>query len=137
MANFAPAPALGDIVLCRFPQSVGVPGPKIRPALVIGVALQAHAVRVAYGTSKKLDRLYPTEFCIEQHSPGYIASGLSFPTKFDLARQVKLPFTTEWFAAVNRIPPPKPPPKLGVLHAAHFKDAQRAAIESERLRARR
>ena len=34
---WTPRPALGDIVECRFPQQVGVPGPKNQPAWVLQV----------------------------------------------------------------------------------------------------
>ena len=64
--QFNPLPASGDIVFCRFPQSVGVPGPKSRPALVVGVSKDDHAVQVIYGTSQRTDRLYPTEILLSK-----------------------------------------------------------------------
>ena len=73
-------------------------------------------VLAAYGTSQKIDKLYAGEFRIApQDGEAYALSGLSYPTKFNLATVVELPYTTEWFA----VPPTAPfgqSPKLGVLH---------------------
>ena len=57
--QFTPLPAPGDFVWCHFPESVGKPGPKSRPALVIAVFDNDHAIRVAYGTTKKVYRFRP------------------------------------------------------------------------------
>jgi len=66
-ANEFPLPALGDIVYCRFPESLGEPGPKPRPALVIGIAElddKTKAVVAAYGTSQQTEHLRSGEFLI-------------------------------------------------------------------------
>ncbi len=125
---FAP-PKPGDIVWCRFPQEKSLqPAPKARPALVLRVGeIDGHpAVAIAYGTSQKLERLFPGEFAISPaDGAAYTASGLSYPTKFNLARSVELPFNDRWFA----VPPGAPfgqQPKLGVLHPALMKRAQAA-----------
>jgi len=63
---FAP-PKPGDIVWCRFPQEKSLqPAPKARPTLVLRVGeIDGHpAVAIAYGTSQKLERLFPSEFAI-------------------------------------------------------------------------
>jgi hypothetical protein len=84
------------------------------------------AVAIAYGTSQKLERLFPGEFAISPaDGAAYITSGLSYPTKFNLARSVELPFNDRWFA----VPPGAPfgqQPKLGVLHPALMQRAQAA-----------
>jgi hypothetical protein len=112
-------PDVGDIVWCWFPY-VGFtkPGPKPRPALVINVgALRGTpAVEVIYGTSQKINQLYPGEFAITPADGGaYALSGLSYATKFNTQRSVFLPYNDVWFA-----PAPDAPygqtPKLGVLH---------------------
>jgi len=125
---FAP-PKPGDIVWCRFPQEKSLqPAPKARPALVLRVGeIDRHpAVAIAYGTSQKLKQLFPGEFAISPaDGAAYTASGLSYPTKFNLARSVELPFNDRWFA----VPPGAPfgqQPKLGVLHPALMKRAQAA-----------
>ena len=80
----------------------GKPGPKPRPAIVRAVFLDRRtsrsSVEVAFGTSKKSDRLYKGEFSIASPS-GMRAAGLDLPTKFDLARTVRLPWTREFFTA--------------------------------------
>ncbi len=128
-------PEPGDIVWCRFPQRPrDAPGPKARPALVLvvnqfqdGVTLQ-----VAYGTSKKLDRLAAGEFAIRKvdHQAAFTAAGLSFDTKFDLRRTIELPWNDAFFSV-----PPTPRhgqhPKLGSLHIGMQK-AVEAAVRAAR-----
>jgi hypothetical protein len=116
--NFA-LPDVGDIVWCWFPhQGFAKSGPKPRPALVVdvGVSHENPAVEVIYGTSQKLEKLFPGEFAITPDDGGaYALSGLSYPTKFNTQRSVFLPYNDVWFA-------PAPgaaygqTPKLGVLH---------------------
>ena len=94
-------PTSGDIVWCHFPETLGRPGPKARPALIIAVGqkdLHKPVVTIIYGTTKKLDRLYPSEFKIEKKDgPSFKVSGLASDTKFDFDHQVKLPFCSTWF----------------------------------------
>jgi hypothetical protein len=119
VARFFPLPQAGDIVWCRFPYTgLSVPGPKPRPALVvdIGRLRDEPAVEVIYGTSRKLERLYPGEFSIaEEDGNAFAVSGLSYSTKFDTARSVFLPFNDEWFAVAPGAPHGQTP-RLGVLH---------------------
>jgi hypothetical protein len=129
-----PAPKPGDIVWCRFPvRKLSAPGPKPRPALVLKVGVHAGhtVVEVAYGASQKLETLYAGEFAITPaDEAAYEASGLSYPTKFDLGETFELDFNEEWFAA-----PPGAPhgqiPKLGVLHPSLVRRA-RAAFDAAR-----
>lgn len=115
---FAP-PAVGDIVWCRFPEDerIGTPGPKPRPALVVGVGTAdgTIGVRVAYGTSQGTNQLRRGDFLITpQDGQAFKESGLSYPTKFRLERTHRLPFDDRWFSV-----PAKPrfgqTPKLGVV----------------------
>lgn len=80
---------------------MGKPGPKPRPALVIAINqdhLNQPIVTIVYGTSKKLNRLYPSEFKIEKKDgASFRLSGLAADTKFDFNHQVKLPFCSTWF----------------------------------------
>jgi hypothetical protein len=129
VARFFPLPQAGDIVWCQFPhRGLPVPGPKPRPALVVDIGrLRGEpAVEVFYGTSQKIDHLYPGEFSIsEEDGDAFAASGLSYATKFDTARSVFLPFNDEWFA----VPPGAPHgqiPKLGVLHPSLVRRAKAA-----------
>lgn len=134
-AHFFALPDVGDIVWCRFPhQGFATPGPKPRPALVIDVgALRGDpAVAVIYGTSQKLDQLYPGEFAITPTDGGaYALSGLSYATKFNTRRSVFLPYNEIWFA-----PAPAAPfgqtPKLGVLHPSLLPRVAAAARKKRR-----
>jgi hypothetical protein len=128
-ANEFPLPALGDIVYCRFPQSVGKPGPKPRPALVVGFAEfedKTKGVVVAYGTSQGTTRLNSGEFLVSPtDGEAYRLAGLSYPTKFDLRKTQTLPYTDEWF----RVPPTPAhgqTPKLGILHPSLMRRASAA-----------
>lgn len=118
--QFHPLPAPGDIVWCAFPQALGTPGPKKRPALVARVAPGTHEVSVVYGTSQKTRRIYPTEFVLDPADPGFPACGLSHRTKFDVAHQVQLPFDSDWFAPAPGLPTHLPLPKMGVLHPSYM-----------------
>lgn len=127
--KFDPLPALGDIVFSLFPEIKGIPAGKPRPALVLAIVEfedGSRGVRVAYGTSKKVNQLHRGEFAITPtDGSAYIHAGLSFPTKFDLRKQEHLPYTEQWF----RVPPAQPfgqSPKLGVLHPSLIRRAQAA-----------
>jgi len=96
---WTPRPKSGDIVQCRFPERVGVPGPKERPALVLQVEeavddAAGSVVIVAYATSRRTGMLFPGEFVVEPSTK----TGLVKLTKFDLVNQRVLPFNDEWFS---------------------------------------
>ena len=130
-------PDAGDIVWCHFPDGVR-PRAKPRPVLVVSVfGKQApFAVRVAYGTSKRVRELFGGEFSILRlhHPAAFALANLSHDTKFDLRQLVDLPYTTEWFS----VPPPAPHgqnPKLGTLHPSLMRAAaaaHQAAIAQRR-----
>ena len=132
-----PPPKPGDIVWCRFPQDkIPRPGPKSRPALVIQVGAIADeaAVTVVYGTSQKVDRLFPGEFAITPaDGAAYTVSGLSYPTKFNFRQRIELPYNDRWFA----VPPGMPfgqHPKLGIVHPSLMRRSEaayRAAMTSK------
>jgi hypothetical protein len=128
--SFWPEPMAGDIVWCRFPEDIR-PGPKPRPALVLVVfdddAPFFH-VRVAYGTSQRVNYLHSGEFAIlqDRNPSAYELAGLSYDTKFNLKQAVDLPFDTNWFG----IPPAAPHgqiPKLGTLHPSMMRALRAAA----------
>jgi hypothetical protein len=132
-----PAPAPGDIVWCRFPErQLPGPGPKPRPALVIAVReFEGHPIAVvAYGTSRKVDRLYAGEFAISaSDGPAFEVAGLGAPTKFDLSRTLEIDFSPYWFA----VPPGAPhgqTPKLGILHPSLVRRAEAAYRAAHRAR---
>lgn len=95
-------PRPGDVVWCRFPfrEMPGKPGAKPRPAIVRAVFLDRRtsrsSVEVAFGTSKKTDKLYKGEFLVATPS-GRRAAGLDLATKFDLGRTVRIPWATQFF----------------------------------------
>ncbi len=82
---------------------------------------------VAYGTSQKTDRIYPTEFLIDSSDPNFALTGLSVPTRFDMAHQVQIPFNADWVSKAPSPLPNMPLPKLGVLPANLVKVAKEAA----------
>ncbi|MDE1891841.1 MAG: hypothetical protein KGI13_05020 [Betaproteobacteria bacterium] len=119
-----PEPTAGDILWCHFPDSIH-PKPKPRPSLVTLVGMDKESkiiVSVAYGTSKKTDRLYKGEFRITKHEnpSAYLSAGLSYDTKFDLSKIINLPYNNHYFT----VPPHAPygqNPKLGILHPSMVK----------------
>jgi len=125
---FRPLPAPGDIVWTFFPQSedLGYPGPKPRPALVLFISEEDHAVEIAYGTSQRTDKMYPGEFVLDPADAGFAISGLSARTKFDLGRTVRLPFNSNWFKPSPDVHVSSPLPKMGTLHASYMIAAGRA-----------
>ncbi len=124
-----PGVAPGTILWCRFPEQGALdPGPKPRPALVIAVGEidGKTAVEVAYGTSRKTDRIFPGEFLIEPvDGEAFKLAGLSYPTKFNLARRVELPLNERWFGVAPGAPFGQTP-QMGILHPALMKRARAA-----------
>ncbi len=121
-------PKPGDVVWCHFPlrEMPGSPGPKPRPAIVRRTFLDPRtsrsSVEVAFGTSKKPKTLYRGEFVVA--SPGGMrAAGLDLPTKFDLARTVRLPWARQFFA----VKPGHSRLVMGALHPADVMALKRAA----------
>jgi mRNA-degrading endonuclease toxin of MazEF toxin-antitoxin module len=135
-AAWTPWPKPGDIVDCRFPEVVGKPGPKERPALVLQVEenpedAKGCVVVVAYATSQKTEHVYAGEFVIAAGG----VSGLTKDTKFDLVNTHALPFDAVWFGpAANRSPSH---PKRGRLDLADMEIKRRlhaAVVEAIGLR---
>jgi len=124
-----PPPVPGDIVYCRYPEIARHPGPKPRPALVTGLAQFEDGtlgVVVAFGTSQRVSELYAGEFAlVPGDGEAYRAAGLSFPTKFNLAKRVTLPYSDVWFR-VAPVPTFGQTPKMGILHPSLMKRAQAA-----------
>jgi hypothetical protein len=132
--KFYPLPQVGDIVWCIYPQVIGVPGPKPRPAIVSAVSPSTHEVEVVYGTSKKTSKIYPTEFVLDPQDPGFSLSGLGYRTKFDVAHRVRLPFDNVWFGVSPAKKRQIPLPKLGSLHPSCITALQVAAGNAARQR---
>lgn len=125
-------PSAGEILWCVFPTSKELrPGLKHRPALAITVD-DAEAplcrLRVAFGTSQRVDELHSREFAITPAEPAaWQLAGLSYPTKFDLRQLVVLPWDSDWFA----VPPGAPHgqlPRLGTLHPGLLGRFRAAAV---------
>ena len=130
-------PEPGDIVWCRFPERPrDIPGPKPRPALVLSVTERDDGVSivVAYGTSKKLDRLTAGEFAIRAQADraAYVMAGLSFDTKFNLAKSIELPWNDSFFAVPSDVPHGQTP-KLGSLHIGMRRALEAAARAARRV----
>lgn len=126
--QYHPLPAPGDIVWCHFPYSeaLGNPGPKARPALVLAVSPEDHAIRVAYGTTQRTNNIHAGEFVLDPAEAGFSVSGLAERTKFDLGRSVQVPFDSDWFQPNPGIYATKPLPKMGILHPSYMQAARKA-----------
>lgn len=122
------APAPGDIAWCWFPEA-GTPiqpGRKPRPVFVIASDNDPLPLRlyVAYGTSRKLNNLFAGEFCITpDDGVAFEVSGLNYPTKFNLAKAVVLPYQAPWFT----LAPGKQSSILGKIHPSLARRIQAAA----------
>lgn len=114
--KFNPLAQPGDIVWCKFPQILGVPGPKLRPALVIATFDNDHKIRVCYGTSQRLNQLHFGEYLFDAHDFGFGHTGLAVSTKFNLAQYVDLSFDSDWFAPDAGLVPASPLPLMGSVH---------------------
>lgn len=125
---YNPLPEGGDILWANFPnvENLGKPGPKPRPALVLFISDEDHAVEVAYGTSQRTDKIYPGEFVLDPSDPGFSLSGLTTRTKFDLTRTVQLPFDSAWFTPAPGPYVSSPLPKMGTLHISYSQAANDA-----------
>lgn len=131
--DWQPRPAAGDIVDCRFPESVGVPGPKERPALVLeveaAVGSTGWVVTVAYATSQKIDLVYAGEFVVMPSA----RTGLRVATKFDLLNRHRLPFNDLWFGpAAGKRPPHPVRGKLDLQDMELRRRLQAAVVETRR-----
>ncbi|MBO9686513.1 MAG: type II toxin-antitoxin system PemK/MazF family toxin [Mitsuaria chitosanitabida] len=128
-------PQSGDIVQCRFPEEVGVPGAKERPALVLQVEEAAndpagYVVVVAYATSRRTSMLFPGEFAVEPSSK----NGLVKLTKFDLINRRVLPYDAEWFApAPGRSPESPRRGRLDLKDDTIKRRLQSALMEAKRM----
>ncbi|MBZ3802418.1 hypothetical protein K9O81_18790 [Leclercia adecarboxylata] len=130
-------PTVGSIVLARFPHEEDPePGktaslPKLRPSLVVGVDKQGGNVTVIYGTTQRVapEELRPTEFAVYDSDMDYAPTGLSHTTKFNTAREVTLPYTSEFFGVpAPRYGKPHPKdPRLGILPMSYVGALMKAA----------
>lgn len=125
-----PSPEPGDIVWCRFLQRQrDQPGPKPRPALIVATIEydDGVVVKVAYGTSQKLDRMLAGEFANRkvENPAAYIFAGLSYDTKFDLNNMLHLPWN-DFFFGVPPLAPHGESPKLGTLHISMMRKLKNA-----------
>jgi len=123
-------PMVGDFVWCWFPEAPDTsPGPKARPALVVGVEIRDDGVvvKAVYGTSQRVDRLKVGEFSMvrSRHPVAFALSGLAYDTKFDFKVVVDLPWSEEFFNVSPR-PTYGQTPKLGTLHPSLLRQVQAA-----------
>jgi hypothetical protein len=107
---FSLAPAPFDIVWCCFPEieNPKIPGPKARPGLVRQSFQDEEGnawVRVIYGTSKDPYRSSPYDFNVAQLSEMDMC-GLKQATRFQLDKQMRLPWSREYFACLTGKPTP-------------------------------
>ncbi len=130
MARWWKQPLAGEIVWCYFPEDLQTePAHKPRPALILTVyddKAPEYVVLAAFGTSRKVADLHAGEFAITRaDGEPFRASGLSYDTKFNLAKRLELYFNDDYFG----VPPGAPhgqQPKLGVLHPSLMRRAAAA-----------
>jgi len=123
-------PTVGDFAWYWFPQAPETaPGPKARPALVVGVELRDDGVivTVVYGTSQRVDRPKVGEFAIvrSRNPVAFALSGLAFDSKFDFGVIVDLPWSEEFFKISPR-PTYGQTPKMSTLHPSLVRAVQAA-----------
>ena len=103
--------------------------PAAQAVIMVTIQLRSSITDNHYILWTKVDKLFPGEFVItSSDGDAYSFSGLSYPTKFNLASTFELPFNEDWF----EVPPGAPHgqvPKLGVLHPSLMRRA-RAAMEA-------
>lgn len=87
---------VGAIVFAWFPEDENPhqPGPKFRPVIVVDLDHDNKRIRVAYGTSQKVDRCGRGEISFAK---GEI-NGLPKDTKFCLGKSKWIPLTKEYLA---------------------------------------
>ena len=130
-------PTVGDFVWCWFPEAPDTaPGPKARPARVVGVEIRDDGVvvKVVYGTSQRVDRPKVGEFSIvrSRNPVAFALSGLAYDSKFDFKVIVDLHWSGEFFKVSPR-PSYGQTPKLGTLHPSLLRTVQ-AAYEGAKRR---
>lgn len=85
-------------------------------------------VAVACGTSKRVMELHRGEFhVLPADGTAFAATGLRYPTKFNLARVVTLPYAAPWFEAMPKSSTPRMGAVTQALKArivAAFREAQ-------------
>lgn len=102
-----PEPKSGDVVTCYFPHvsdSLDIqPGPDLRPAFVVKVEDELDRgifLTVAYGsgqhTPDKNGRRTASDVYFHME-PGSDCQGLKVQTSFNMAKTVRVPFTSTWF----------------------------------------
>lgn len=103
MAN-ASGTLLGAILYCWMPhvESPGSPGPKFRPALIIGHDVVNNKVCVAPGTTQRLDDQFCGEFIITEEDSVAGGEGLHATTKFRLKDGIWLPLGPRFFMGHGR-----------------------------------
>ncbi len=100
------APSYGDIVWGHFPETIGKPGPKPRPVLILATCINKGykhpyaTVQCAYGTSNlKLGKHYTRFHLIIQNTTALNKFRLPQATRFDLdkANVTWLPWSETYF----------------------------------------
>jgi hypothetical protein len=109
-----------DILYCNFPYKPDANGNNYHPHYVIVTDIGIHndtneiMLKVAYGTSKKIDKIYKNEILISEQQVKYFNNtGLSKSTKFDFANVLSLEYNiTNFIIPTNSS---KTTPKVGNL----------------------
>lgn len=86
--------SVGDVILCNFPteESPGIPGPKTRPCLVVGVqkgnVYRGGRIEVAYGTTS--NKRKPGLSLRLEKEEDLLLAGLDRPSKFLLSKRAQI-----------------------------------------------
>lgn len=122
-----------DVVWCRFPyrESPDLPADVSHPALVRQSLIDNEGrpwVRLIYGTSK-VERKGSEYFDVPPDAGRQC--GLRKPTRFNLDRELRLPWAEEFFETASGLPPrtralPDATVKDFQIHAAHYQNERGA-----------
>lgn len=102
---------VGDILYCLYPFNTALLLPASQPHYTIIVKIEESnqlpkRVELAYGTSKKTDKIYQSELLVSNDTAKFFnKTGLYKPTKFDFADRLILPYNCIYFLTKNGATP--------------------------------
>ena len=119
-------PRFLDVVWCQFPERErpDLPGPKARPALVLGVADSGALVVAAYGTSQA--HTAPKDWEVRHEAQRGTL------TSFDLSRMASVPATAAYFPShlpvLRKFPAERVPELIAANTAAQTEAGRRSRL---------
>lgn len=102
--SILPEPQGGMIVSCKFPEeNTIIPGPKLRPVLILETYEDRNEILVVYGTGQNTSatpgspELKPYEIEIDPSDIYGKISNLGNITRFNFRKTIPIPYTEKWF----------------------------------------